>query len=173
MIEQVSGPKGAKIVWYHMAMIPKMNCQNCTCNLQKKINVISTTLKSCLGVLPVFLILGLREYYWKYYTTFTGVLPQKWYSASGSTGFPNYHLINLKCVRLKKWPFGYCFFNSDVANNVYWLFLFVCKQTQFVFILMSSFWLFMSGEWVSEKFICTIHRSPVLNHLWEKIAQIH
>ena len=47
--------------------------------------VISTTLKVCLGVLPVFLILGLREYYRKCYTTFAGVLPQKCCSASGST----------------------------------------------------------------------------------------
>ena len=44
--------------------------------------VISTTLKACLGVL---LILGLREYSRKYYTTFVGVFPEKWYSASGSS----------------------------------------------------------------------------------------
>ena len=47
--------------------------------------VISTTLKACLGVLPVLLILGLREYSRKCYTTFAGVLPQKCCSASGST----------------------------------------------------------------------------------------
>ena len=49
------------------------------------LEVISTTLKPCLGVLPVLLILGLREYSRKSYTTFAEVLPQKWYSASGST----------------------------------------------------------------------------------------
>ena len=49
------------------------------------IDVISTTLKAYMGVFPVLLILGLREYSWNYYTTFAGVLPQKWYSASGST----------------------------------------------------------------------------------------
>ena len=37
------------------------------------------------GSTPSILILGLREYSQKYYTTFAGVLPQKWYSASGST----------------------------------------------------------------------------------------
>ena len=47
--------------------------------------VISTTLKAGLGVLPVLLILGLREYSRKCYTTFAGVLPQKCCSASGST----------------------------------------------------------------------------------------
>ena len=47
--------------------------------------MISTTLKVCLGVLPVLLILGLREYSRKCYTTFAGVLPQKCCSASGST----------------------------------------------------------------------------------------
>ena len=52
-----------------------------------KVEVISTTLKACLGVLPVLLILGLREYY----TTFAGVLPEKWYSASGSTPVLNKH----------------------------------------------------------------------------------
>ena len=41
-------------------------------------DVISTTLKPCLGVLPVLLILGLQEYY----TTFVGVLRQKWYSTN-------------------------------------------------------------------------------------------
>mgnify|MGYP001253771558 CR=1 FL=1 len=41
----------------------------------KKRDVILTTLKPCLGVLPVLLILGLREYSWKSYTTFVGVLP--------------------------------------------------------------------------------------------------
>ena len=35
--------------------------------------------------LPVLLILGLQEYSWKSYTTFAGVLPQKWHSASRST----------------------------------------------------------------------------------------
>ena len=48
-------------------------------------HVISTTLKAGLGVLPVLLILGLREYSRKCYTTFAGVLPQKCCSASGST----------------------------------------------------------------------------------------
>ena len=48
-------------------------------------HVISTTLKACLGVLPVLLILGLREYSRKCYTTLAGVLPQKCCSASGST----------------------------------------------------------------------------------------
>ena len=47
--------------------------------------VISATLKPCLGVLPVFLILGLQEYSWKSYTTSAGALPQKWYNTSGST----------------------------------------------------------------------------------------
>ena len=49
------------------------------------LHVISTTLKACLGVLPVLLILGLREYSRKCYTTFAGVLPQKCCSDSGST----------------------------------------------------------------------------------------
>ena len=47
--------------------------------------VISTTFKTCLGVLPVLLILGLQEYSRKCYTTFAGVLPQKCCSASGTT----------------------------------------------------------------------------------------
>ena len=47
--------------------------------------MISTTLKACLEVLPVLLILGLREYSRKCYTTFAGVLPQKCCCASGST----------------------------------------------------------------------------------------
>ena len=50
-----------------------------------------TNLKACLGVLTALLILGLREYSWKYYTTFAGVLPEKWYSASGSTPVLNKH----------------------------------------------------------------------------------
>ena len=50
-----------------------------------------TNLKACLGVLTALLILGLREYSWKYYTTFAGVLPEKWYSASGSTPLLNKH----------------------------------------------------------------------------------
>ena len=40
--------------------------------------------KACLGVLPVLLILCLRDYSCKCYTTFAGVLPQKCCSASGS-----------------------------------------------------------------------------------------
>ena len=40
--------------------------------------VISTTLKACLVVLPVLLILSLREDSQKYYNTFAGVLPEKW-----------------------------------------------------------------------------------------------
>ena len=47
--------------------------------------MISTTLKPCLGVLSVLLILGLWEYSRKSYTTFAGVLPEKRYSASWST----------------------------------------------------------------------------------------
>ena len=40
--------------------------------------VTSATLKACLGVLPVIVILGLREYSQNCYTMFVGVLPQKW-----------------------------------------------------------------------------------------------
>ena len=40
-------------------------------------HVISTTLKAGLGVLPVLLILGLREYSRKCYTTFCGSTPTK------------------------------------------------------------------------------------------------
>ena len=56
-----------------------------------KEEVISTTLKACLGIFPILLILGLREYPRKYYTAFAGVLPQKWYSASGITPLLNKH----------------------------------------------------------------------------------
>ena len=52
---------------------------------QFNFDVISTIIKQCLGVLPVLLILGLREYCGKSYITFAGVPPEKWYSASGST----------------------------------------------------------------------------------------
>ena len=41
-------------------------------------DVTSATLKACLGVLPVIVILGLWEYSRKCYTMFVGVLPQKW-----------------------------------------------------------------------------------------------
>ena len=40
--------------------------------------VTSATLKAYLGVLPVIVILGLREYSQNCYTMFVGVLPQKW-----------------------------------------------------------------------------------------------
>ena len=43
-----------------------------------KFDVTSATLKACLGVLPVIVILGLREYSQNCYTMFVGVLPQKW-----------------------------------------------------------------------------------------------
>ena len=42
------------------------------------VDVTSATLKACLGVLPVIVILGLREYSQNCYTMFVGVLPQKW-----------------------------------------------------------------------------------------------
>ena len=42
------------------------------------LDVTSATLKACLGVLPVIVILGLREYSQNCYTMFAGVLPQKW-----------------------------------------------------------------------------------------------
>ena len=42
------------------------------------IDVTSATLKACLGVLPVIVILGLWEYSQNCYTMFVGVLPQKW-----------------------------------------------------------------------------------------------
>ena len=41
------------------------------------IHVISTTLKAGLEVLPVLLILGLREYSHQCYTTFCGSTPTK------------------------------------------------------------------------------------------------
>ena len=62
------------------------------CLFTKWIEAISTTLKACLGVLPVFLILGLREYPQKYYTTFAGMLPEKWNSTSGSTPVLNIYI---------------------------------------------------------------------------------
>ena len=57
-------------------------------------DVISTTLKQCLRVLPVLLILALRELSQKSCTTFAGVLPQQWYSVSGST--PDYVIKGTK-----------------------------------------------------------------------------
>ena len=49
------------------------------------LDVIWTTPTDVLGVLPVIVIFGLREYSKYCYTTFVGVLPQKWYSPTGST----------------------------------------------------------------------------------------
>ena len=46
-------------------------------NINNK-DVTSATLKACLGVLPVIVILGLWEYSQNCYTMFVGVLPQKW-----------------------------------------------------------------------------------------------
>ena len=46
-------------------------------SMQENRRYTSATLKACLGVLPVLLILGLREYSRKYYTTFVGVFPEK------------------------------------------------------------------------------------------------
>ena len=64
--------------------------------------VISTTLKTCLGVLPVLLILGLREYSRKCYTTFAGVLPQKCCSASGTTP-----ILKKQCVGPLLWEYSH------------------------------------------------------------------